>query len=240
MTNAPTPGFTRRPAWLTIFGYVALAAFLVGTYYALLVAPTERTQQELFRITYTHASVAPVGLLAAVFTAVFAVMVLWRGRRADDVRMVAAAEVSLLFLALTLVGGMIYSKPTLGAWWAWDARITLSGIMVVLMIGFFVVRGLIDDPLRRARVSAVVALIVAAGAPLNRAATTLFRTVHPARSADMPPELQFVLFLNMFAVLLLFAWFFIERARLGAVAERIRAGAEEDGETRRVQEAVHV
>lgn len=238
MAASPVPAQLRRPTWLTVFGFVTLAAFLVAVYYALLVAPTEVTQQELFRITYTHASVAAVALTATILTAVFAVMYLWRGRRIDDVRTVAAAEVSLVFLAITVLGGMIYSRPTLGAFWAWDARITLSGIMLVLMVGYFVVRGMIDDPVRAARVSAVVAIIVAAGAPLNRAATSMFRTVHPARSANMPEELAFVLGLNMVAVALVFLWFFLERARLGAAAARLQAGSQPDGA--KAKEAVHV
>ncbi len=230
-----------RPLWLTVLGFVTLAAFLVGAWYALVMAPTEVTQQELFRITYTHASVAAVALAATILTAVFGAMVLWRGKPIDDVRTVAAAEVTMVFLAVTVIGGMIYSKPTLGAYWAWDARITLSGIMLVLMVGYFVVRGMIGDPLRAARVSAVVALIVAAGAPLNRAATSMFRTVHPARSADMPAELQFVLIINMVAALLVFVWFFLERARLGAIEARLEAEREglEAGSSS-VKEAINV
>lgn len=220
----------RRPVWLTAFGWLTLAVFLVATYYALFMAPTEVTQQELFRVTYTHASIAAVGLLGTIVTGVLGAIYLWRNRKGDDVRTFAAAEITTLFLAITLFGGMIYSRPTLGAWWAWDARLTLSAIMLVLMVGYFVIRGIISDPVRAARVSAVIALVVAAGAPLNRAATTLFRTVHPARSAEMPPELGFVLGLNMAAAFLVFAWFFLERSRLGMIQARVEAVRQEPGD----------
>jgi|SRR5690554_5225475 len=230
---------TRRPAWLTALGWLTLAFFLVATYFALVVAPTERTQEELFRVTYTHASVAAIGLLGTVVTGVLAAIFLWRGRPADDVRTLAAAEVTILFLALTIVGGMIYSRPTLGAYWAWDARLTLSAIMLVLMVGFFVIRGIISDPVRAARVSAVIALVVAAGAPLNRAATTLFRTVHPARRAEMPEELAYVLMLNMIAALLVFVWFYLERGHIGMVEARLQA-AEKSDENKPAGEAIRV
>ncbi len=230
---------TRRPAWLTALGWATLGYFLVATYFALFQAPTEVTQQELFRVTYTHASVAAIGLLGTIVTGVLAALVLWRGRKGDDVRTVAAAEVTLVFLALTLFGGMVYSKPTLGAYWAWDARLTLSAIMGILMVGYFVIRGMIDDPTRAARVSSVIALVVAAGAPLNRAATTLFRTVHPARSAEMPAELGFVLALNMVAALLVFVWLFLERSHIGMVEARLAEQAEQAGQ-KPVQEAIRV
>lgn len=228
-----------RPVWLTVLGWLATAMFLVATYFALFVAPTEATQQELFRVTYTHASVAAIGLLGTIITGVLAAITLWRGRPGDDVRTAAAAEVSLLFLALTVVGGMIYSRPTLGAYWAWDARLTLSAIMLVLMVGYFVIRGIVTDPVRAARVSSVVALIVAAGAPLNRAATSLFRTVHPARRADMPEELAYVLMLNMVAALVVFVWFFLERSSIGLA--RARLEKETSGsEAEPAAEAIHV
>ena len=227
MSASSTDSSFRRPVWLTVFGWITLVVFLVATYYALFVAPTEVTQQELFRVTYTHASVAAIGLLGTIVTGVLAAIFLWRGRRQHDVRTLAAAEVTIVFLAITLFGGMIYSKPTLGAWWAWDARLTLSAIMLVLMVGYFVIRGIISDPVRAGRVSAVVALVVAAGAPLNRAATTLFRTVHPARSAEMPSELAFVLALNMVAMLLVFVWFFLERSHIGMAEARLEAVAEQ-------------
>ena len=220
----------RRPVWLTAFGWLTLAVFLVATYFALFVAPTEVTQQELFRVTYTHASIAAIGLLGTIVTGVLGAVYLWRSRKGDDVRTVAAAEVTILFLAITLFGGMIYSRPTLGAWWAWDARLTLSAIMLVLMVGYFVIRGIISDPVRAARVSAVIALVIAAGAPLNRAATTLFRTVHPARSAEMPSELAFVLSLNMAAMFLVFVWFFLERSRLGMIEARVEAASRDTGD----------
>lgn len=227
MSASSTDSSFRRPVWLTVFGWITLVVFLVATYYALFVAPTEVTQQELFRVTYTHASVAAISLLGTIVTGVLAAIFLWRGRRQYDVRTLAAAEVTIVFLAMTLFGGMVYSKPTLGAWWAWDARLTLSAIMLVLMVGYFVIRGIISDPVRAGRVSAVVALVVAAGAPLNRAATTLFRTVHPARSAEMPSELAFVLALNMVAMLLVFVWFFLERSHIGLAEARLEAVAEQ-------------
>lgn len=214
----------QRPAWLSALGGLALLGFLLGAWYGLVVSPAEATQGELYRITYIHASAATMGLLGVIVLGVCAVLYLWLGKPIYDVYAVAAAEVSTLFLALTVFGGMIYSKPTLNAFWAWDARLTLSGIMLVLMVGYFVVRALIDDPVRAGRVSAVVALIIAAGAPLNRMATTLFRTVHPARSASIPPDLQVALLINMIAALLVLAYLFFERGRLG----RIEAQLEEE------------
>ena len=71
-----------------------------------------------------------------------------------DVWAVANAELALVFAALTLVGGMTYSRPTLNTWWTWDAKLTLTALMFALLVGYFVVRGLIDDPERRGRVSA--------------------------------------------------------------------------------------
>lgn len=226
MPAIPNDRKIRRPAWLTALGWVALAGALTAAWFALFVAPTEATQQELFRATYLHAATATIGLLGTVITGILGAVTLWRGRREDDIRTVAAAEITTILLALTVFAGMIYSKPTLGAYWAWDARLTLSAIMLVLLIGYFVIRGIITEPVRAARVSSVIALVAAAGAPLNRAATSLFRTVHPARSAEMPAELSFVLGINMIAMLVLFVWFFLERSSIGMAEAQLEDARE--------------
>ena len=230
--NAPVPA--RRPLWLSVFGFIALAAFLVGTYLALVVSPPDVNQGELIRVMYAHVSVAWVSFLAVVVSAVAAMAFLWRGRPLADVIAVAAAESALVFGALTILGGMTYSRPTLNTFWTWDAKLTLTALMVALLAGYFIVRGLVDDPQRRGRVSAVIMIIVLASLPLNYLAAEWFRTLHPAKSLDvtgggvtMDPAMLQVLLANVAAAALVFLYLLAERVRIGRIeiARAWRPGA---------------
>jgi heme exporter protein C len=221
----------RRPTWLRVYFGLTLVAFAAAAYAGLVASPRDVNQGDLIRIMYAHVSVAWISFVAVGLTALFGALYLWRGRRGADVWAVASAEMGLFFSALTIVGGMTYSKPTLNTFWTWDAKLTLTAIMVALMVGYFVVRGLIDDPLRRGRVSAVVAIVAAASLPFNYLAAEWFRTLHPAKSValdgsgvTMDPTMLGVLLFNTVVAALVYVGFMIDRVRLG----RIEAELEEE------------
>ncbi|MDZ7799379.1 MAG: cytochrome c biogenesis protein CcsA [Trueperaceae bacterium] len=223
-----------RPWWLSALGLAAVAATLVGAWLALRVSPPDVNQGQLIRVMYAHVSVAWVGFLAVGVSAVAAMAFLWRGRRAADAVAVAAAEGALLFGVLTIVGGMTYSKPTLNTFWTWDAKLTLTALMVALLAGYFIVRGLVDDPVRRGRVSAVIMIVVLASLPLNYLAAEWFRTLHPAKSIDltgggvtMDPTMLRVLLFNVGAAALAFAFLLLERTRIALLESRRDAARDE-------------
>jgi heme exporter protein C len=214
----------RRPTWLRVYFGITAALFAVAAFAGLVLSPRDVNQGDLIRIMYAHVSVAWICFLAVGLTAVFGALYLWRGKRRDDVLAVASAEMGLFFSALTIVGGMTYSRPTLNTFWTWDAKLTLTAIMVALMVGYFIVRGLIDDPLRRGRVSAVVAIVAAASLPFNYLAAEWFRTLHPAKSValdgsgvTMDPTMLGVLLFNTAVAALIYLGFMFDRVRIGRV-----------------------
>ena len=215
------PAPARRPTWLNALAGIAVLSALVGAWAGLRLSPPDVNQGELIRVMYAHVSVAWVSFLAVGVAAFAGIAFLWRGARRFDALSVAAAETALLFGALTIVGGMTYSKPTLNTFWTWDAKLTLTALMVTLLAGVFIVRGLIDEPQRRGRVSAVILIVVLASLPLNYLAAEWFRTLHPAKSIDltgggvtMDPTMLTVLLVNVGAAALTFAWLLAERMRI--------------------------
>lgn len=208
-----------RPLWLRLLGLVTLVLFLVGAYLALAVSPPDVNQGQLIRMMYAHVAVAWVCFVAVAVTALYGMLFLWRGRPADDARAVANAEIATFFAGLTLISGMTYSKPTLNTYWTWDAKLTLTALMFALLVGYFVVRGLIDDPTRRGRVSAVIGIIVAVSLPFNYLAAAWFRTLHPTLSVavtgvHIAPTMLFVLLFNAGVAGLVYLTFVSERVRI--------------------------
>lgn len=226
----------RRPMWLNALGVAALLSFLVGAWAALFVSPPDVAQGELIRVMYAHVSVAWISFLAVIVSALAAMTFLWRGGRMADVVAVAAAENALVFGALTIIGGMTYSRPTLNTFWTWDAKLTLTALMVALLAGYFIVRGLISDPQRRGRISAVIMIVVLASLPLNYLAAEWFRTLHPAKSLDvtgggvtMDPLMLQVLLINVAAAAMVFLFLLSERVRIGRI-EAAREAYRDEGE----------
>jgi heme exporter protein C len=234
-----------RPLWLTIFAVACLILLAIAVYLALVYSPPDVNQGDLIRIMYAHVSVVWVGFVAAIMTAVFGMLYLWRSKTSDDIWAVASAEMALIYFALAIVGGMTYSKPTLGVFWDWDAKLTLTALEFALLVGYFIVRGLLDDPQRRARVSAVVSIIVLASLPFNWMAAQWFRTLHPSKSFEissagvrdsMNPVFRNILLFNVLVAALIFVYFLFERVRLGRIEANLQAS--EDSPVK--AEVIHV
>ena len=80
--------------------------------------------------------------------------------------------------ALTLVTGSIWGRPTWGVWWAWDARLTSTALLLVLLLGYLALRRVPADPDVRARRCAVAALVAAVDVPIVHFSVDWWHTLH--------------------------------------------------------------
>ena len=103
-------------------------------------------------------------------------------------------EVGTVFTALTLVTGSIWGRPTWGVWWAWDARLTSTALLLVLQLGYLAVRRVPGDPDARARRCAVAALVIAAvDVPIVHFSVDWWRTLHQGATvlnANLSPTIH--------------------------------------------------
>lgn len=166
---------TRIP--ITIF-----VAFLIfcGGYAALFVAPDEATMHEIQRIFYFHVPLW-TAMTIAFSTACFSNIAWLVSRRPTfDLLGVASAEVGILCCTGGLITGMLWGKPVWGIWWTWDPRLTSTFILWLLYISYLLLRELIEDPHRRATLSAVFGIFAYLDLPIVLLATTLWpRGQHP-------------------------------------------------------------
>jgi heme exporter protein C len=152
--------------------------------------PETEEQHAYSRLLAVHPPIAWVAYLAFGVMAAASLLYLLpatRHRRWDRLA-AASAEVGALFTALLLVTGSIWGKPTWGVWWVWDARLTVSALMLALLLGYGALRRVTLGPDRRALLSAVAALGAVVVVPVNHFAVTWWRTLHQGRSlADLSP-----------------------------------------------------
>jgi hypothetical protein len=73
----------------------------------------------------------------------------------------SSAELSLLFMAIVLVTGPIWARTSWGTWWVWEARITSTLFLWLLVLGYLVLRGAVESAEGRARLSAVMGSLAA-------------------------------------------------------------------------------
>ncbi|MGH7770464.1 MAG: cytochrome c biogenesis protein CcsA [Candidatus Binatia bacterium] len=218
----------RRPK---ILGILALLFIAAGLYFALIEAPPDAYQGEVQRIMYIHIPSILTAYLSFFIVFVASCLYLWKRERRDDILAYAAAEIGVLFTALTIVEGSIWGKPTWGVWWTWDARLTLTALLLMIFVGYLMLRSLIEDPERAAVSGAVLGIIGFLDIPLIHMSVYWWRTLHQPPSILRPdkapwdnihPSMLIALGINFLAFLLLYFYLLSLRIRVGETEERIR------------------
>ncbi|MDL2345309.1 cytochrome c biogenesis protein CcsA [Deinococcus sp. MIMF12] len=192
-----------------------------------LSAPLDQNQGSLVRLFFVHVPSAWLSYLAYGGTGLFGLLYLLTRQRRWDRLALASAEIGVLFTVSTIVGGMLWAKPTWGAYWVWDARLTTTALSIVIYGGYLLIRSLIDDPDRRARVAAVVGLVGTLYVPVNYMAVEWWRGVHQTQTLkllggirfDAAPIYGWVLLVATLAFTLLYAYLLRVRGILAAREE---------------------
>jgi heme exporter protein C len=111
---------------------------------------------------------------------------------------------------LTLVTGSLWARAAWGVWWTWEPRLTATFVLWAIYAGYLLLRAGVEDPHRKARLAAVLAVVGALDLPLVIMATRWFRGIHPASPA-MEPSMRAVLATSIVAFTALFAVLVVRR-----------------------------
>ena len=180
----------------------SLAAAILA---ACFLAPTESTMGHAQRIVYIHVPVAWLGLLAFLVMAGSGLAYLSGRNLGWDHWFQAAGELGWLCCGLTLVTGSLWAHEAWGTWWEWDPRLTTAFILWAIYSGVLLARAGIEDPHRRARVGAILAVLGALDVPLVVMATRWFRGLHPV-APEMAPLMRTTLLISVVGFTVFFAW----------------------------------
>jgi heme exporter protein C len=223
MTNARS-----RPVFDWLFAVAVLG--VLGAFVRIaFFTPPEATQGAAQKIYYIHVPAALSAYLALTVAALMSIVYLWLHDERADRMAESASEVALLFTTVVLTTGPIWGKPVWGAWWTWDARLTLTLFLWFVTAAYLVLRGALDDPVVRARYSAVLAVLAALLIPFIHLSVYLFRTLHPMPIVlkpdrpSLPPEMLTTFLISVSAFL--FFCVVLMRARLRLALLRDAAAA---------------
>jgi len=200
---------TLRP-WLMA---IALALMAVGLPLALITSPPDYQQGDSVRIMYIHVPAAWMAMGSYTFIAAASVVAfIWRHSLADRAAL-AAAPIGLAMTFLALVTGAVWGKPTWGAWWVWDARLTSVLVLMFIYLGYMSIWQAIDDKIRAARFARIVALVGFINIPIIKFSVDWWNSLHQpasiirASGPTIDGSMLAPLLIMITAYTVLFGWF---------------------------------
>ena len=159
------------------------------------------------KIFYLHVPVAIASFAIMFFVAYYGVRFLMTKDRKYDLRSQTAAQVTLVFIIATMVSGDLWTRFEWGVWWVWEPRLTTYFILMLLVIGYFILRNAIEDPERRARFCAVFGIVAFIDAPISFLITRMVpSSIHPVvfrTDSGLPPMMLIPFLLGLFGMLMI-------------------------------------
>ncbi len=183
--SSPVSFYPLAGSMSSAFGVLAALFAGAGLFVALLLAPPDATQGDAYRIIYIHVPAAWMAMFVYLVMAGWSAFALGFGTRLSAMMAQALAPTGALMAALALWTGAFWGRPTWGTYWAWDARMTSTLILLFLYLGIIALRNAIEDPRRADRACAVLALVGAINVPIIYFSVQWWNTLHQASSISL-------------------------------------------------------
>lgn len=182
--------FLRLARWLMpllLIGGLVLSGGALA--YGLLIAPADRLMGETVRILYIHVPAAWLGMAGWSTIAIASLVELvWRHPLAG-IAARAAAVPGAAFTAICLATGSIWARPTWGAWWVWDGRLTSFLVLLFLYFGYIALAGAAQKDAAAgggaSRITAIFGLVGAVNIPIINRSVVWWNSLHQPASITL-------------------------------------------------------
>jgi heme exporter protein C len=208
-------------------GYVVNAAAAVVGFLIvptlIVAAPQEPVMGLVQKIFYFHVPCATMLFLSTFVCAGCSISYLFKGSELGDRMAAAAGELAVLFGLCTLVTGPLWGRKAWGVWWQWDARLTSSLLLELVMVGYLLARRY-GGPAGR-KLAAALALFAAIDVPLVYKSVDIWRTVHPHTTVvpSLDPHMRPAFWSAFSLMLLVWGMLFDLRVRLEVARGELEA-----------------
>ena len=212
--------FYRLAGWLAPWCFVAAALLgAAGLYVGLVQAPTDAQQGEVYRIIFIHVPAAWMSMFLYFVMACYGAAALTFNARLAGMMARAVAPTGAMFTFVALWTGAFWGRPTWGAYWVWDARLTSELVLLFLYFGFIALANAFEDPRRGDRAGALLALIGLVNLPIIYFSVHWWNTLHQGSSVSFKGTSMHVSMLTGMILMTFSFWAYA----IGAVFTRVRA-----------------
>ncbi len=178
--------FLRLARWLTPLLLLTGIVLTAGTLaWGLWRVPQDRLMGDTVRILFVHVPAAWLGMGGWTTIAIASLAELvWRHPLAG-IAARAAAVPGAVFTAICLVTGSIWARPTWGAWWVWDGRLTSFLVLLFLYLGYIALSDAASRESGNSRIPAIFGLVGAINIPIINRSVVWWNSLHQPASISM-------------------------------------------------------
>ena len=212
------------------FSIMALLLLAVGAVWGLVFAPPDYQQGNSYRIIFIHVPSAILAQSCYILMALAgAIGLIWKIKMAHVIAK-CCAPVGASIAILALLTGAIWGKPTWGAWWVWDARLTSMLVLLFLYFGVIALHSAFENENSGDRAAAVLAIVGVVNIPIIKYSVEWWNTLHqPAtfkltEKPAMPSEMWVPLLIMVIGFYCFFAVVLMSSARTETLVREKRNG----------------
>ena len=215
-----------RKAWWKILAVVIMLYVIIGG--LLLDVPRLAILNETIRALYFHVPMWFGMIILLLASMVYGIKYLAKPLQKYDDISSELANVGIVFGLLGLVTGMIWAQFAWGEWWSGDPKQNASAICLLIYLAYSVLRGSLDDPQQRARISAIYNVFAFSTIiPLLFILPRLTDSLHPGNGGnpgfnayDLDGKLKAVFYTAVIGWTLLGYWIATLRIRLKMLSHK--------------------
>ena len=188
---------------------------IIGLTFALIISPHDYLQSESVRIMYVHVPAAWLSLgIFALMTILSLVNYIFKLKNLKIINK-CMAPIGLLFSAVAVITGSVWGKPTWGAWWVWDARLTSMLFLMFLYIVFIISFKYVKKDDLSLKIISIVSLVGAINLFVIKYSVDWWNTLHQPASITLKGDISvhssmlIPLFLMLFVFIIYSALIFL-------------------------------
>ena len=227
--NSFGPGldFLIMKRWLKIVGVLLLVYVHIGG--LIFNVPRLDILNETIRALYFHVPMWFGMVFLYGFSVFYAIRYLRDPKDENDIRSIEFAHVGTTFGILGTLTGMIWANYTWGSPWHGDPKQDGAAIALLVYLAYFVLRGSLNNPEQRGRLSAVYNIFAfAAMIPLIFIIPRMKDSLHPGSGGnpgfnvyDLNSQMRLVFYPAVVAWFLIGYWIASLRIRVKDITNRL-------------------
>ncbi|HYG38905.1 MAG TPA: cytochrome c biogenesis protein CcsA [Cytophagales bacterium] len=202
--------------WWKILAILLLLYTVIGGF--LMDVPRLTQLQESIRNQFFHVPMWFSMILLLIGSVGYAIAFLRTSNLKYDIIAAGLANTAIVLGVLGLLTGIIWMKFTwiskAGVWWVNDPKLNCTVIGMLIYLAYFILRGSLDDPFQKARISSVYNIFAFATLiPLLFVLPRLTDSLHPGNGGnpgfnayDMDNKLRMIFYPAVLGFTLLGVW----------------------------------